>query len=77
MLFRSETARNVRCSPVHGRLSDLGACFGVLSGWERPLWFGEPGERPVEQHSFGRSNAFERIAAEHHIVPGRASLLTS
>ncbi|MFP6565632.1 MAG: FAD-dependent oxidoreductase [Myxococcota bacterium] len=60
-----ETARNVRCSPVHGRLSDLGACFGVLSGWERPLWFGEPGERPVEQHSFGRSNAFERIAAEH------------
>ncbi|HEB91542.1 MAG TPA: FAD-dependent oxidoreductase [Deltaproteobacteria bacterium] len=60
-----ETARNVRQSPLHDRLARRGACFGVLAGWERPLWFARPGEAPVEEPTFGRSNAFEPIGEEH------------
>ena len=59
------TARDERLSPVHDTLRERGACFGVLSGWERPLWYARPSEPAVEAHSFLRSNAFERIAEEH------------
>ncbi len=59
-----ETARNERRSPLHDRMAERGACFGVLAGWERPLFFARPGEAAVEAHSFGRSNAFDRIADE-------------
>ncbi|MCH2169743.1 FAD-dependent oxidoreductase [Myxococcota bacterium] len=69
-----ETARNIRCSPLHERSKNLGACFGELSGWERPLWFSELGDPPVEQHRFGRSNAFEHIAAEHRATRERVGL---
>ncbi|MBI3415414.1 MAG: FAD-dependent oxidoreductase [Verrucomicrobia bacterium] len=37
-----ETARGVRCSPLHDRLAAAGACFGVKNGWERPNWFALP-----------------------------------
>ena len=59
------TARDERLSTLHDRHVAQGACFGVLAGWERPLWYGEPGASPVEEHSFGRSNAFAHIAEEH------------
>ena len=59
------TARDVRHSPLHEVHEAEGACFGVLSGWERPLWYARPGEAPVEDHSFLRSNAFDRIETEH------------
>jgi 4-methylaminobutanoate oxidase (formaldehyde-forming) len=60
-----ETARDERLSPVHDSLRERGACFGVLAGWERPVWYARKGEPAVEAHSFLRSNAFERIAEEH------------
>jgi 4-methylaminobutanoate oxidase (formaldehyde-forming) len=60
-----ETAREQRCSPVHDQLRAEGACFGVLAGWERPLWYARSGEEAVEVHSFDRSNAFDRIGEEH------------
>jgi glycine cleavage system aminomethyltransferase T/glycine/D-amino acid oxidase-like deaminating enzyme len=34
------TARDVRLSPLHGRLAEKGAVFGTKNGWERPLFFG-------------------------------------
>jgi len=60
-----ETARDIRHSPLHDRLVQQRACFGQLAGWERPLWYARAGEEPIEEHSFGRSNAFDRIAEEH------------
>ena len=35
-----ESARPVRVSMLHDRLKAVGACFGEVSGWERPNWFG-------------------------------------
>jgi heterotetrameric sarcosine oxidase gamma subunit len=63
-----ETARNIRRSALHDRLAARGACFGELSGWERPNWFGTPGTTPTYEYSYGRQNWFEANAAEHRAV---------
>lgn len=34
-----EAGRNLRLSPVHARLMDLGAVLGEKGGWERPNWY--------------------------------------
>ena len=56
--------RPVRTSPMFERYRELGACFGMSDGWERPLWFGEPGTQPRETPTFRRSEAFDAIAKE-------------
>ena len=66
--LQPETARNLRLSPLHGRMAAAGACFGETAGWERPLWFAGPGETPVPAYSYGRQNWFDRTAAECRAV---------
>ena len=34
-----ETSRNVKLLPYHKELKKLGACFGQMAGYERPMWF--------------------------------------
>jgi len=34
-----QAGRPLRLSPTYPRLTELGACFGEKSGWERPNWF--------------------------------------
>lgn len=63
-----ESARGVRRTPLHERTAAAGACFGELAGWERPNWYGDPGDRPVYDLGFGRTAWFDRVAAEHHAV---------
>jgi len=63
-----ETARSVRCSPIHHQLRERGACFGVVSGWERANWFAPEGVEPKYEYSWGRQNWFEYAAAEHMAV---------
>ena len=60
-----ESARNVRHSPLHERLQSMNACFGELSGWERPNWFAPKGVKAEYEYSFGKQNWFEHSAAEH------------
>ena len=31
--------RNKKLSPLHSRLEEMGAQFGVYNGWERANWF--------------------------------------
>ncbi|MDP6564397.1 MAG: FAD-dependent oxidoreductase [Alphaproteobacteria bacterium] len=47
------TARNARLLPTHERLRDLGAQFGVVAGWERPLWFNPDGPAPAPDYTYG------------------------
>jgi 4-methylaminobutanoate oxidase (formaldehyde-forming) len=63
-----KTARLVRCSPIHDRLKTRGACFGVVSGWERANWFAPEGVEPEYEYSWGRQNWFEHSATEHLAV---------
>lgn len=60
------SGRDVRLSPIHARTSALGACYGQRFGWERPLWYDKPGQRPRLTYSFDRPHWFANWEAEHH-----------
>jgi len=62
------TSRGVRRSPFHDRLAGMGACFGVVAGWERANWFAPPGMEASYGYSWGRQNWFDYSAAEHMAV---------
>lgn len=59
-----ETARGVRRSPFHDRLVTAGACMTEAAGWERPGFFGEPGDTPEIEYSFDPQSWFENCARE-------------
>lgn len=62
------SSRDVLHSPFHDRLKTRGACFGVVSGWERANWFAPQGVEPKYEYSWGRQNWFEHSAREHMSV---------
>ena len=57
-------ARQLKTTPIYDRLKARNAVFGASYGLEVPLWFAAEGEAPVENVTYFRSNAFERIKAE-------------
>lgn len=61
-----ETARNLKRSVLHDRLSASGAYFGEGHGWEMPDWFApSPEQAKIETYSWHRQNWFEWHAEEH------------
>jgi dimethylglycine dehydrogenase len=47
-------ARPLKTTPCYGRMTDLGAVFGSVYGWERPNWFAPKGyEVPKEELGVG------------------------
>jgi dimethylglycine dehydrogenase len=60
--------RFVRTVPIHERLVEHNAVWGVDFGLESPLWFQRPGEPPIEDVTFRRSNAFDLIGEESSAV---------
>ncbi|MGO1544432.1 MAG: GcvT family protein [Gulosibacter sp.] len=69
-----DTARNVRRTPLHHRVAELGACFGEINGLERAFWYGEPGSTPSYDYSYGRTSWFERVAEEHRATRENVTL---
>jgi glycine cleavage system aminomethyltransferase T/glycine/D-amino acid oxidase-like deaminating enzyme len=67
--------RKQRLSALYGALDSRGAVFGSKFGWERANWFATSAERRFEIPSFGRSNAFDAIAAEHHAVRNEVGIV--
>lgn len=63
-----ESSRGIRKSPLHDRITAAGAYFGEVAGFERPLWFGRPGEQPEVVYSYGRQNWFGVSRDEHMAV---------
>jgi heterotetrameric sarcosine oxidase gamma subunit len=66
--FQPRLARNVRRSVIHDRLADAGAEFMVLSGYEVPEWFADPGVSHERPQGWGRDQAFDAVANEHRAV---------
>ncbi len=56
--------RGVQTSPIYDRLAGANAVWGDAFGLESALWFQVPGLEPVEEVTFGRSNAWDRVRAE-------------
>jgi glycine cleavage system T protein len=69
-----ETARGVRRSAVHDRLTRAGACFGEAFGWERANWYAPAGLVPAYEYSYERQNWFEASAHEHRAVRNAVGL---
>ncbi len=67
--------RHIQTSPVHDRMVAANAVFGDGFGLEAPLWFQAPGEEPVEEVTFGRSNAWDRVRAETQAVRGSVGMM--
>ena len=57
--------RNLRLSPLHGRLAAAGARFGQVAGWERPNWFAPGGRDADDAPTYGRPGWFDAVAGEH------------
>jgi dimethylglycine dehydrogenase len=67
-------ARPLHTTPVYDRLSEHNAVWGAGFGLEHALWFQRPGEDPVEEVTFRRSNAFPIVAEECRAVRERVGL---
>ena len=66
--LQPKSARGIRLSPIHDKLASMGACFGVVAGWERPNWYAPQGIPPTYKYSYGRQNWFDYSAGEHKAV---------
>ncbi len=51
-----KTSRNQKLVPYHEELKKAGACFGVSSGYERPMWFSKNGEKAEYEYSYNHQN---------------------
>lgn len=66
--------RKLRLSPLYGRLTSSGACWGQKFGWERPNWFAPVGTEPKQRYTFGRPDWHDAVGAEHQNTRERVSL---
>ena len=67
-------ARPLHTTPIYDRLTEHNAVWGAGFGLEHPLWFQEPGQDPIENVTFHRSNAFPLVAEESRAVRERVGL---
>ena len=63
--WRPWTARGARRSPIHDRLTDAGADFVVLTGYEVPEWFAPEGVSHERPQGWLRDQSFDAWAKEH------------
>jgi len=59
-----KTSRNKKLFPYHEELKKAGACFGVSSGYERPLWFALNNEKPEIKYSYNFQNWYPSVEFE-------------
>lgn len=61
--------RNIRTTPFHTRLVELGAHFGVSGGWERPRWFtvNEAAAPPTSLRTGWEALEWSPAAAAEHL----------
>ncbi|MFH4980831.1 hypothetical protein AB6A40_007540 [Gnathostoma spinigerum] len=75
------TARKLRTSPIHQQMTDAGAVFGEVMGYERPLWFlgkSEKTRNPMfsgQDDLIGRPEWFSRVAKEYEACRERVGLI--
>ncbi len=70
-----ETARGVRRTVLHDRVSAAGAVFGEAAGWERANWYATAGFESRYEYSYGRQNWFGASAEEHRAVRETVGIL--
>ena len=56
--------RPLATSPIYDKLVEANAVWGDSFGLETAQWFQQPGLEPIEEFTFGRSNAWDQVRAE-------------
>ena len=59
-----KTSRNQKLFPYHEELKKVGACFGVSSGYERPLWFALNNKKPEFKYNYNYQNWYPAVEFE-------------
>jgi len=59
-----KTSRNQKLFPYHEELKKAGACFGVSSGYERPLWFALNNQKPELKYNYNYQNWYPSVEFE-------------
>ena len=67
--------RPARVSPLHERLRQQGAAFGARGGWERAVYFREPGDPEGAECSFRRPHWHRAVERECVAVAQSVALL--
>ena len=70
-----KTARGIRRLALHDQLIAAGAAMGERSGWEQPIFYGEPGSKPEFEYSFGRPGWFENAKRESLAIQNDVALI--
>ena len=65
--------RNLRLSPLHGRMVERGAVMGFAHGWERPNWFKTKDDQDALE-TFQRNTWFDAVAREVDVTNTKAGL---
>ncbi|MCA1553990.1 MAG: FAD-dependent oxidoreductase, partial [Chloroflexi bacterium] len=79
-LQQTENPRNLRVSPFHVRLKELGASFFESAGWERPQWFESNARLLEEFNSFPEREGWTArywspiIGGEHGVTRERVAM---
>jgi len=67
-----KTSRNQKLLPYHEDLKNAGACFGVVAGYERPMWFAINGIKPQDKYSYNYQNWHPSV--EHETTNTRKNI---
>lgn len=67
--------RPVRMRPAYVMQRQMGAIFGLNSGWEHPLWFAGEGEPRAETVGFTRQNWWKPVGREALMLRERAGII--
>jgi dimethylglycine dehydrogenase len=67
--------RPAKASPLYDRLRARGAVFGARGGWERALYYAQPGDPGGTEHSYRRPHWHRAIARECAAVASGVALL--
>ncbi len=67
-----KTSRNEKLLPYHQELKKVGACFGVVGGFERPMWYSLNSEDPKYNYSFNYQNWYP--SAKYETINARKNI---
>ena len=67
-------ARPAKMMPCYDRLTDEGAVWGTVYGWEVPIWFAPKGVEPMDIWSYRTFNSMPHVRAECLSVRNKVGL---
>jgi dimethylglycine dehydrogenase len=73
--YEWSAARPAKMSPCYDRMDKAGAVWGLVYGWETPLWFAPDGVERQDIWSYRTFNSLRHVGAECHAVRNAAGMI--